>query len=118
MIIKSTSIIFKLDYLAVCVHTLFHDNLIIQFHCNLHLGLLTENKTTMTDPLTKGIKKLNFMHEAMNSSFLKCSKYTSRNPKNFVKVATVLVVSSGLLGLGLMEIVTRKREVGNWLSFS
>ena len=72
----------------------------------------------MTDPLTKGIKMLNFMHEAMNSSFLKCSKYTSRNPKNFVKVATVLVVSSGLLGLGLMEIVTRKREVGNWLSFS
>mmetsp|Transcript_8469 Transcript_8469/g.12707 ORF Transcript_8469/g.12707 Transcript_8469/m.12707 type:complete len:151 (+) Transcript_8469:75-527(+) len=63
----------------------------------------------MTDPLTRFVKALNDVNSTLNYGARTFSSLTS-NPKHFPKVATVVLLSSGLIGLGLMEIVTTKRE--------
>ena len=64
----------------------------------------------MTDQLTKAVKTLNYMHKSANEGFMTFVSLV-QNPKHFPKVATAVVLSSGLLGFGLMQIVNVKRDV-------
>lgn len=64
----------------------------------------------MADPLTKAIKVLNLIHSTIHQNVLKFPSYVS-DPKMFPKIASVMMIGSGLLGLGLMQIVNSKREV-------
>ena len=60
----------------------------------------------MSDPITKTVKAFSSMNTNI-SSFASAAS----NPKHFPKVAIAVILSSGLFGFGLMQIVDRKREV-------
>ena len=60
----------------------------------------------MSNSITRVIKAVT----SINSNVLGFSEAAS-NPKTFPKVALAVVVSSSVLGFGLLQIVDRKREV-------
>lgn len=67
----------------------------------------------MSNSITRVIKAVT----SINSNFLGFSEAAS-NPKTFPKVALAVVVSSSVLGFGLLQIVDRKREANMKMVYS